>query len=174
MQDDGIRYIEQCLRVRLPEFYKAFLLTPPGELIEGGRRLSRERGEKRLLFALATDSQDIVQVNQDFRGALDSAGEADAKGLAVKYFAIGQEEGYPNYYVIDVGGRAKGVFHYDHEQGYCEPCYASLEKFVAELMESVDPQPKSDEAEPKKKGKRSHFGDDPEEMGYDSLDWKKE
>ena len=124
LTQDDLSQIEQELNIKLPEFYKSFLLNYPDELVYYNRsRLGRK--ERFFELELLNDKNALIQ-NYRYFEVFEQP----------KYWPIGSD-GIGNYYIIKLSGRSKKVYIIDHETDPDDSitvCTDSIEQFIIELL----------------------------------------
>ena len=120
--------IESALGVKLPAFYRRFMLDYPRWLPEKQPDWSDvERGE------LANEPNRVIHFNRYVRGF--GPGEFfDDRPWPDHYFVIGSEE-EQNWYFLDLEGGSEAVFLFHHEEGEVRREAESLAEFPAALVE---------------------------------------
>jgi len=126
MTDADLNRIESALGLKLPAFYRRFMLDYPQWLVEKQPDWSDvERGE------LANDPERVIHFNQYVRG-FEPGEFFDDRPWPPDYFVIGSEE-EQNWYFLDLAGGSEAVLLFHHEQGEVRREAKSLAEFPAAL-----------------------------------------
>src|SRR5262249_21743865 len=110
MTDADLDHIESALDLKLPVFYRRFMLNYPRWLAEKQPDWADvENGE------LANDPERVIHFNRYVREA-ESGEFFDDRPWPPQYFVIGSEA-EQNWYFLDVKSGSEAVFLYHHEMG---------------------------------------------------------
>ncbi len=120
--------IESALDLKLPDFYRRFMLDYPKWLPEKQPDWSDvERWE------LANDPERVIRFNQSVRAA-EPDEFFDDKTWPTHYFVIGSERDQ-NWYYLDLASGSETVCLFHHEEGEVRRAAESLADFPAALVE---------------------------------------
>ena len=126
--------IESCLSVRLPAYYREFMLNYPPALVEAKKDFGwfRESPAER---QLQRSARSLLEMNEDLRRP-GTPWTADDGPWPPCYFAIGNDQ-CGNYWCIDLTTTDPGIWFYDHDPGRFDLRYATIQAFADELLSDV-------------------------------------
>lgn len=127
MTDADLDCIEAALDLKLPAFYRQYMLNYPRWLPEQQPQCSDVTR-----WEFADDPEQVIRFNQYVRSC--SPGEFfDDKPWPRHYFVIGSERDQ-NWYFLDLRAGSEAVFLFHHEMGDVAQEAASLADFPASLI----------------------------------------
>lgn len=127
MTDGDLDRIELALALKLPAFYRRFMLAYPAWLPAKQPEWSDvERWE------LTNDAERVIRFNQTVRGAKPGEFFDDGPWPA-QYFVIGSERGQ-NWFYLDLASGSEAVWMFHHEEGELRQEAAALAEFPAALV----------------------------------------
>jgi SMI1-KNR4 cell-wall len=131
MTTDQLQSIESTLELKLPEFYRRFMLAFPGEL-EHTTILVGSSPQTPAEWECLGTAQRLIETNQFVRDP-EIEWLADGGPWPANKFAIGEDIG-GDYFAIElIGGQE--VFCYDHENGEFVVCAASLRVHADQVLD---------------------------------------
>ena len=129
--------IESELGMKLPPHYREFVITYPQSLREAKFEYKQEPASASFLF---DDPQQVIDYNRAMRepGLLVTNGETAP--WPDEYFIVGKDVG-GNYWCVDLTGRNKAVWFFDHEEGMFQRQSKSLadhEQYALKFLEKFN------------------------------------
>ncbi len=142
MTPSDIAVLEERLGVQLPEDWKEVVLSYPVALMQ----IARHDGESVADYEIVDDLGWLLQLNDEVR--LEPI--IDRHNMAFdwpdSYFVIG-ENGYNDYYLVDVDNPKLGVMLFDHMECDFEVQADDLADFIDLILRQYDPKALSGELE---------------------------
>jgi hypothetical protein len=126
--DADLDRIESALGLKLPAFYRRFMMSYPKSLVE--RQPDWCDVEK---WELADDPDRVIEFNRRVRGAAPGTYFAD-RPWPLHYFVIGSEQNQ-NWYFLNLEEGSERVYSYHHERGDVGEVCKSLDKFPEALLD---------------------------------------
>ncbi len=120
--------IESALDLKLPAFYRQYMLDYPLWLVD-----KQPEWSDVVMGEFANDADRIIEFNQEVREA--GPGEFfDDRTWPLHYFVIGSEC-EQNWYFLDLASGTETVYLFHHEMGEVSPAAESLDKFPDALLD---------------------------------------
>jgi hypothetical protein len=127
MTDADLDRIEATLALKLPAFYRSYMLNYPRWLLEQQPKWSNVTQ-----WEFADDADRVIHFNQDVRSR--PSGEVfDDKPWPPDYYLIGSEQDQ-NWYFLDLASGSDAVYLYHHEMGDVAQQAATLAEFPDALL----------------------------------------
>lgn len=142
MTPSDIAALEDELGIELPADWKAIVLSYPVELLQ----IVRHDGESIADYELVDDLNWLLQLNDEVRMEPIIDRHNMAFDWPDSYFVIG-ENGYNDYYLVDVNDPRLGVLLFDHMECNFEVQADDLAEFVELICEQYDPEALAGELE---------------------------
>jgi SMI1-KNR4 cell-wall len=131
MTNGQLQSIESTLGLKLPDFYRTFMLAFPGDLEQTTIHIGSSPQTPAEWECLGTE-QRLIEINQ-FVQDPEIEWLADGGPWPINKFAIGEDIG-GDYFAIDLIG-SQEVFCYDHENGEFVVCAASLQAHANQILD---------------------------------------
>jgi hypothetical protein len=128
MTDADLDRIESVLALKLPVFYREYMLHYPRWLLDKQPKWMEPVTE----WEFADDPDRVIQFNQYVRRCPPGEFFDDAP-WPHRYFVIGSEA-EQNWYALDLAGQTETVHLYHHEDGEFLPVAGSLEGHAETLV----------------------------------------
>jgi len=129
MTNTELDRIESALDVKLPAFYRQYMLNYPLWLTE-----KQPEWSDVAMGEFANDADRIIEFNRYVRGAGPDE-FFDDRTWPLHYFVIGSEC-EQNWYFLDLASGSETVYLFQHEMGDVAPAAESLAKFPDALLQS--------------------------------------
>jgi hypothetical protein len=126
MNDADLNRIESALDLKLPVFYRRYMLDYPRWLPE-----KQPEWSDVTRWEFADDPDRVIHFNQHVRG-FEPGEYFDDRPWPPHYFVIGSEA-EQNWYFLDLAGGSELVYLYHHEMGDVGQEAASLNEFPDSL-----------------------------------------